>query len=472
MSDERPEFAVMLSQNKYLSTSDTLMDAILVVTASGGSGADAAEVLLVDCSSSMDWPPSKIAAARKATVAAIDALRDDVLFAVVQGSGTARVVYPDQPRLVPANPQTRAGAHEAAKGLIASGGTAMSTWLTTAKRLLEPYPQRVRHAILLTDGRNESETSERLGLTLQECAGHFVCDARGIGDDWDVDELQGIARELQGRADAVVEEEELAADFEQMIEAAMGKVLPELRLRITIAPYSQVRFVKQVYPEMVELTGGLAEAGRRTVEVSTGPWGTETREYHVCLELDLAGRPMGEDLQLGRVELVEVAAGGHTPGEPIPILGYLTTDAALSSRIDGKVESYTVQGDLGDAVRAGWDAFQSGDRSEAAQQWGLAVRLATELGNTEILRRLAKIVLIEDAPAGRVRIKEDVRPRDGFSLVLGATITDFGADPDVGQVVPEQITGLDQTCTGCDWVSPADATLCVKCGRLFTEARS
>ncbi len=233
-----------------------------------------------------------------------------------------------------------------------------------------------------------------------------------------------------------------------------------------------MRFVKLVHPERVDLTGDIVEAGRRTVEVSTGPWGTETREYHVCLELDLAGRPLGEDLQLGRVEFVEVTAAGHTPGEPIPILGYVTTDVTLSSRIDGKIESYTIQGDLGDAVRAGWDAFQSGDRPEATRREGLAVRLATELGNAEILRRLAKIVIIEDASAGWVLIKEDVRPRDGFSLVLGATITDFGADPGAGQVAPEWVTSLDRTCIGCGWISPAGAELCVKCGRLFVEAGS
>jgi len=467
---DQPDFKLELSQWKYLSTSDRLMDAVLTVTASGGRVADeAAEVLLVDCSGSMDWPPTKIDAARKATATAIDALRDGVLFAVVQGTEVATVVYPTRSELVPADRETRAQAKAVASRLLPSGGTAMGTWLTQARHLLGRHLNAVRHAVLLTDGRNESEPAEHLATVLDECEGYFVCDARGIGDDWEPDDLSRIATVLRGTADAVVEDAELAADFERMIESAMSKVVPDLRLRITTLPFTKLRFVKQVHPAEVDLTDRCTDAGRRTLELSTGSWGEESREYHVCLELDLAGKPMAEDLQLGRVELVGVTDGVHTPGIPMPILGYVTEDVVLTSQIHEKVESYIVQGELGQAVRAGWDAFKGGDREAAGAKWGLAVQLATGLGNETILKRLWRLVDVEDAAAGRVRIKEDVRPRDGFSAVLGSAISEFGTSSGGGRMVPDNVPDTDRRCTVCTRVSPPGSVICVRCGETFSE---
>lgn len=467
---DQTDFTLELSQWKYLSTSDTLVHAVLTVTASGGGVAnEAAEVLLVDCSGSMDWPPTKIAAARKATVAAIDALRDGVLFAVVQGTEVATVVYPTWSELVPADRETRAQAKAVASRLLPSGGTAMGTWLAQARHLLGRHPNAVRHAVLLTDGRNESEPPEHLVTVLDECEGHFVCDARGIGDDWEPDDLSRIATVLRGTADAVVEDAELAADFERMIESAMGKVVPDLRLRITTLPFTKLKFVKQVHPTEVDLTDRCTDAGRRTLELSTGSWGEESREYHVCLELDLAGKPVAEDLQLGRVELVGVMGDVRTPGIPMPILGYVTEDVVLSSQIHEKVERYIVQGELGRAVRAGWDAFEEGDREAAGARWGLAVRLATELGNETILKRLWPLVDVEDAAAGLVRVKEDVRLRDGFSAVLGSAISEFGTLSGGGRVVPDHVPDTDRRCTVCTRVSPPDSVVCVRCGEPFAE---
>jgi len=468
--NQRTGFALELSQVKYLSTSDHVMDAILNVTASGGEApAEAAEVLLVDCSESMGWAPTKIAAAKRATGAAIDALRDGVWFGVVQGTEFATMVYPKHAALIRADPRTRAEAKAMTSKLIAGGRTAMSTWLTLAKRLLDAHPDAVRHAVLLTDGINEAEPAERLTEVLNECEGQFVCDARGIGDDWNPAELRHIADVLRGTADAVVADAELPAHFERMIQASMVKTVQELSLRITTMPFTKLRFVKQVHPAEVDLTDRCVEAGRNTLELSTGSWGQEYREYHVCLEADLAGKKMESDIQLGRVSVVEVAGGVRTPGEPVPIVGWVTDFAELSSQLDRKVERYTVRGELGRAVRAGWDAFEAGDRETAAEKWGLAVRLATELGNETILKTLWPLVDVEDAAAGRVRVKEQVRPRDGFSAVLRSNISEFAPDSDVSRVVPGNSGGADRKCPHCGRVAPRTFAVCEGCGRRFTS---
>ncbi len=106
-----PQFSVDVYQNEYLPEGGREVNAIVTVTSTGGgtvggagrgaavvrasgAGPDAAVVIMVDCSGSMDYPPTKMRNAREATAAAIDTLRDGVHFAVVAGTHRATEVYP------------------------------------------------------------------------------------------------------------------------------------------------------------------------------------------------------------------------------------------------------------------------------------------------------------------------------------------------------------------------------------------
>ena len=87
----------------------------------------------------------------------------------------------------------------------------------------------MRHAILLTDGQNMHETPRQLARTLQEVTGHFVCDCRGVGTDWEVKELRTVADALLGTVDIVAEPEGLEADFRAMAASAMDKAVADVR---------------------------------------------------------------------------------------------------------------------------------------------------------------------------------------------------------------------------------------------------
>jgi hypothetical protein len=98
-----PSFTVEVFQNEYLPAGGREVNAIVTVTApdSGqapglGTAADGgrAEIVIVDCSGSMDYPHSKIVQARAATAAAIDVIADGVAFAVIAGTDVARPVFP------------------------------------------------------------------------------------------------------------------------------------------------------------------------------------------------------------------------------------------------------------------------------------------------------------------------------------------------------------------------------------------
>ena len=263
-----PRFDVEIFQNEYLADG-----AIVTVTSTGGgtSGGrplgmtdagpqrgdtDAAVVILVDCSGSMDYPKTKINGAREATAAAIDALRDGTAFAVVAGTHEARDIYPGDGTLATASPSTREQAKESLRRLTAAGGTAMGTWLAKADKLfLTRRDIAIRHAILLTDGNNEHESAEDLARNIERVTGHFTADCRGVGTDWRIDELRKISSALLGTTDIVAEPSGLAEDFRSMMTGAMGKQVADVALRIWTPANATVKFVKQVAPAVEDLTG-------------------------------------------------------------------------------------------------------------------------------------------------------------------------------------------------------------------------
>jgi hypothetical protein len=440
------------------------MHAILSVTAQGLRGsAEAAEVIVIDCSGSMgDYPGIKIDAAQRATCAAIDALMEGTWFAVVAGRDYASQAYPGPGQMVRATPATRTEAKDAVEELDAAGGTAMSTWLGMAAQLLDTQPTAVRHVLLLTDGINESEPKEALDRVLARHRGRFRCDARGIGDHWDPRELRRIVDAFLGRADAVRDESHLAADFTAIVEAAMGRVVPGARIRVRLVRSVGLRFLKQVHPTLQDLTPLRVPVDERTAEFPTGAWGDDHREYHLCVEVDAAGADMAEDLSAARVELV-LEENDATVAGPVPVLVNWTHDLSLSIPPNSKVAVYTKQEELNEAMDAAYDAFKAGNRERAEAEWGRAVRLANEVGNEQILRNLLLVVDVEDPAAGRVKIKDHVYPVDLIvSLLSGVSTIDprpVAARPDV--VVPPGTPA--QTCQTCGRLAWPDAVYCEAC---------
>jgi hypothetical protein len=306
--NDQPAFQAEVHQNRYLPAGGTVVDAVLTVTASSeeghtsSAGPNAAQVIMIDCSGSMANPPSKMDEAKKATIAAIDILPEGAAFAIVAGRHNAEMVYPPAATLVPANGLTRAEAQHAVSRLIAGGGTALGAWLHLANHLFAGHPAEVKHAIMLTDGRNEHETPEQLAAVLRSCESGFVCDARGVGDGWSGTELRGVASALLGTADGLASPSDLVADFRLMTEAAMGKALGNVTLRLWTPAGSTVRLMEQVFPHLEDLTGRRTEVSARFGDYPVGAWGIESRDYHLSIELP-AG-VVGEERLAARVSLI------------------------------------------------------------------------------------------------------------------------------------------------------------------------
>ncbi|QDY76777.1 vWA domain-containing protein [Streptomyces qinzhouensis] len=437
-----PRFSVDVYQNEFLPEGGREVSAIVTVTATGGgtsggaplsgvsaspSGvpfptASAAVVIMVDCSGSMDYPPQKMRNARDATAAAIETLRDGTEFAVVAGTHTARQIYPESGGLAVADASTRAEARNALRKLSAGGGTAIGTWLRLADELFAGARARIRHGILLTDGRNEHESPAELHGALETVAARFTCDARGVGTDWEVKEVTGIASALLGTADIVADPAHLAADFTAMMESAMGKEVADVSLRLWTPVGVEIVFVKQVAPTVEDITARRTEAGPRAGDYPTGSWGDESRDYHICVRVPEAG--IGQEMLAARASLIVPATGG-TP-EVLSqglVRAVWTDDLASSTAISPQVAHYTGQAELAQVIQQGLDARKSGDIDGATAKLGRAVQLAEASGNADTAKLLSKVVDVVDAATGTVRLKAKVADADEMTLETRSTKT-------------------------------------------------
>jgi hypothetical protein len=353
----------------------------------------AAEVIILDTSGSMLG--ERLVAAKSGAKAAVDALRHGVDFAVVSGAADATMVYPRDRLLARATDSTKRDAHRAISRLSAGGGTRIGRWLTLAGALFSEYEHPLRHAVLLTDGKNEHETPEELDAALDDCAGRFVCDSRGLGTGWEPGELRRVSDRLLGRFAAVDDPDDLAADLAEMIEQAMGKAVADLKLRIWTPHHATLRFFKQVFPALRDLGGGWAETGPvspgpATAEFPTGIWGVEEREYHLCVTVP-PGEP-GQSMLAARISAVLPGPDG-VAGEPLAdgqVLATWTDDDTLSSLRDPSVAHYQKMEELADASQRLLKAHEAGDARAAAEEHSRARRLAVETGSEEMSVRLER----------------------------------------------------------------------------------
>ena len=431
-----PGFTVDIDQNPYLPVGGRDVSAIVTVTAGQpwtdgqpGTGPSAAapagssaEIVIVDCSGSMDYPPTKLAEARAATAAAVDLIRDGSYFAIVAGTSTSWPAYPQDGSMAIAGERTRAEAKAALRLLRANGGTAIGQWLRLAEQIFQTAPATLRHAILLTDGKNQHETVGELTAAISQCEGRFRCDCRGVGTDWEVGELRRISTTLLGTVDIVVDPAGLAADFEELIRGAMSKQLPDVLLRVWTPQRAALKFVKQVAPAIDDLTGRRLESAAQAGDYPTGAWAPgESRDYHVGVTVNPANP--GQEMLAARVSLVASSPDGEQPlGQGLVRITW-THDEALSTRINPRVAGYTGQAELATAIADGLEANKRGDEEVATARLGRAVALAHREGNEEVARLLANVVDVVDEATGTVRLKKRVDAAAEMALDTRSTKT-------------------------------------------------
>jgi hypothetical protein len=242
------------------------------------------------------------------------------------------------------DPVTRAAAHAAAEQLTAEGGRALGSWVRLATQLFDAVPAAThRHAILLTDGPDDGPPGD-LRDAVRAVSGRFRCDCRGLGADWVVPELQGIAEALHGTVDIVAVPEELPTELADLARRAVRRGVADVRLELRLPAGATALFVRQISPDVRQISPyvGPPQSGDPTGGVSicaTGSWAEETREYHLAIRLPHAW-PTGVQQTAGQVRVwvgdgvvaqaVVTAAWSSDPARTTPVPTVLADDAGKS----------------------------------------------------------------------------------------------------------------------------------------------
>ncbi|MET0704666.1 MAG: VWA domain-containing protein [Mycobacterium sp.] len=411
--------SVDVDHNPYLAEGTGTVDAIVSITAehvATEAPVERVEVIVIDCSTSMLAPVAKFEAAKRATVAAIDELIDGTHFTIVAGSDRATAVYPAEGQSVPAGAASKAAARRAVDALRPNGGTAMGVWLAYVRGVVAQHPGALTHAILLTDGKDEHETPEQLGSEIGLSEGEFTCDCRGVGTDWDVEELRAISSALLGSVDIVADPADLADDFAAMMRESMSKTISDLTLRLWTPVGARIGFVKQVAPTVEDLTHRRVESGDQIGEYPLGSWGAEDRDYHIQVQVEPAAA--GREKLAARVSVV---AGEQVLGQGL-VKAMWTADTALSARISRRVAHYTGQAELAQAVQDGLSARKKGDVATATAKLQRALELAVESGNDGTAKLLNGVVEVDER-TGTARLRREVAAADEMALDARSTKT-------------------------------------------------
>ena len=367
---------------------------------------------MIDASGSMEG--STLHEAREAAAAAVDCLEDGVRFAVVAGNHAAWRLYPDQPGvgLAVSSPSTREDARAALRRLQAGGGTAMGKWLELSAGLLAAEAG-INHAILLTDGLNESESAAELDRAIEVAAGVFQCDCRGVGTDWNVAELRRIATAAAGHGG------------HRGRPVGIGRRLPHDDAELDGSPGGEGGPADLDAPASRDRNGapGVARAAgprigrvrsercpRPAPPTSTpAPGATRSRSYHVRLAVPPA--EVDDEMLAARITLV---VGDEPDGQAL-VRAVWTDDVERSTELNPTVAHYTGQEELASLVVEGMHARQNGDEELASERLTRALQLSRDVGNQALEARLLRVV-DEEPATGRVSLKPNVDRVAEFEL--------------------------------------------------------
>jgi len=413
------QFASKVFQKPFMLEGETSVNAVMTVTASGGSGVSVNSAVglvmgfFIDNSGSMGEDGGvKIKYARNGLIEAIKLLRPTDEFFVVAGNSSAKFVV----ELCQATEENKARAIEAVKAIVADGGTNMSTWLRKGKEAYAKRPGKILRGALLTDGANDEKDQRPLESAIAECKGLFQCDSFGVLASFRPEQLRLISSELLGEVGMIREPNDMVSAFQTIMAKSASLAVNDVSAQIWVPAGAKITAFKQMTPEVLDLTAKVKPgANAQTFRFPTGAWGgEESRDYLITIELAKAGVPNGPKMLAGRAAVIYSENNVETKVGEAQILGVWTDDIDQGSRIEPKVDNYTGQAELTKKVQEGVALRNAGKEEEATKALKRAHELAVSTGNEGTRRLLEKVVDVEKD--GTVRLKKNINEADAVEL--------------------------------------------------------
>jgi len=319
----------------------------------------------------------------------IDRLRQAVDLALTKLAGDDQfsiTLFNDQAEVLS---HTTAGANTGSalnkvRRLRAGGGTQMSRGMSLGLReVYRAYnPARVNAVLLLTDGQTYGDEQQCLKLAKEAGEHHIAIQALGLGDDWNEDLLDEIARLSGGDSDLIASANEIVPLFTQSVERSQKAVIRNTNLTLRLVSGVVPRQVWQVTPVISNL--GYTPIGQHDVQVELGELDAE-KGKSVLVEFLIPPRRAGRyrlaqaqvnyDLPLQNVTQASVRTDLiiEYTGEPNKLKNY---DARVMNLVE-QITAYKLQ------TRALEEA-QMGNIAGATQKLRAAATRLLQLGEVEL----------------------------------------------------------------------------------------
>ncbi|ABD13595.1 conserved hypothetical protein [Frankia casuarinae] len=126
------------------------------------------------------------------------------------------------------------------------------------------------------------------------------------------------------------------------------------------------------------------------------------------MNVQVPARALGTEALAARVSLV---VDGRVTSKAL-VRAVWTDDETQWSRINDPVAHYTDQAELAAAVLRGLEARRADDEATATLLLGRGAQLALASGNGDTYRLLQKVVHVDNATTGTVRLKKNVKKID------------------------------------------------------------
>ncbi|MFI6651065.1 zinc ribbon domain-containing protein [Streptomyces sp. NPDC050529] len=446
---------------------DTRIDAHLRVKAAGIGPRDEVPAVELAVVIALDVAAGRRESAAAALAATLRALPDGVSFAVLGGadeSGEPSRCYPLRGRWALADTMEKRRAAFSAGRIVPAADDrpppGYPAWLAAARALFAERPLPLRHLLLITDGSGRDPADEAgpdgdggaLREELAICDGAFTADVLAVGGDWDPAPLLAVVERLHGTAEHAPDR------FGPAAIGALGRLRrvrsPELPVVVTARPAVRAVELTETAPRQQRLTPATGQEEPHRARFPTHQWEPGTRDYLLTVHADASTDPLGVLLQLATVSVGDATA---------PLLvrwlppGF-AVGAGGTGGGGGTLQAMNAATQMRTALNRGYAALDPMSRDEAEQQFGLAVRLATEIGAAWVLQDVREVADILDGPRGLVRVGPTV---DRGTVRRGQLHIASGH----GLELPGHTTGKPVKCPHCRHLAGPRARFCIACGR-------
>ncbi|HOT90530.1 MAG TPA: VWA domain-containing protein [Anaerolineae bacterium] len=213
--------------------------------------------LVVDCSTSMSG--ARIQNVKIAAADLLENLAPTDRLALITFNDRAEVLAPSE--LV----ENARNFKSAIASMIPGGGTEIYQGLLAGLNEVKRYAaaDMVNHVILLTDGRTYGDELQSLREARQAASEGITISAFGIGEDWNDEFLDELARNGGGVSHYISSPSEVRTVLKQQIQGLCNIMLQNMKLEVNLAPYVHIRGAYRATPylEILDFTGNVIKLG-------------------------------------------------------------------------------------------------------------------------------------------------------------------------------------------------------------------